>query len=54
MREATEIEVAVIASSLSGSSPVYGSDYDKSKDCANCGKAGKKKACNSCGSGLDK
>jgi hypothetical protein len=31
--------------------PIYGSAFDKSKDCANCGRAGKKKNCEACGTG---
>ena len=33
---------------------VYGAAYDSAKDCANCGMAGKKKSCDSCGSGSTK
>ena len=33
---------------------VYGSAFDSAKDCANCGMAGKRKACDSCGSGSSK
>jgi len=33
---------------------VYGPSYDSAKDCANCGMAGKKKVCDSCGSGSTK
>jgi hypothetical protein len=31
--------------------PIYGSAFDRSKDCANCGRAGKKKNCEACGTG---
>lgn len=56
MKKATkEIDdLVVVASSSVGNTPIYGSAYDPSKDCANCGKAGKKKACDACGSGLNK
>ena len=40
-----------INESFVGSKPIYGPDFDKNKDCANCGNAGKKKSCNLCGSG---
>jgi hypothetical protein len=33
---------------------VYGPSFDPAKDCANCGTAGKKKSCDSCGSGSNK
>jgi predicted amidophosphoribosyltransferase len=47
-------EVVEVTSSTTGNMPIYGSLYDPSKDCANCGKAGKKKGCDSCGSGSSK
>jgi hypothetical protein len=47
-------EVFVATNSPSNSGLVYGPSYDSAKDCANCGMAGKKKACDSCGSGSTK
>lgn len=31
--------------------PVYGSQYNASSDCANCGSKGNKKSCSNCGEG---
>ena len=31
--------------------PVYGSQYNASTDCANCGSKGNKKSCSNCGAG---
>lgn len=45
-------EVEIIQS-VDGNKPIYGPDFDKSKDCANCGKAGKKKSCDACGLGAN-
>lgn len=50
VKEAQPAKV-VLTSKSTGSGPVYGSAYDATKDCANCGKAGEKKSCDNCGSG---
>ncbi len=47
-------EVVVEARHPSNSALIYGPSYDAVRDCANCGMAGKKKSCDSCGSGLNK
>jgi hypothetical protein len=49
--EVTPPSEITITESVSGNKPIYGPDFDKSKDCANCGKAGNKKACDACGLG---
>jgi hypothetical protein len=46
------ITVTKVAEQTGGNKPVYGSAFDKTKDCANCGSAGKKKACDVCGTGV--
>ena len=48
------IIVAQVVEQTSGNKPVYGSAFDKTKDCANCGSAGNKKACDVCGTGVAK
>ena len=47
-----EDPIAELTPLASVSGLIYGPEYDPAKDCANCGMAGKKKACNSCGSGF--
>jgi hypothetical protein len=50
-----EVEEVVVATDFpSPSGLIYGPSYDAAKDCANCGMAGNKKSCDSCGSGLNK
>ena len=49
--EVVEESEITITQSSGGNKPIYGPDFDKSKDCANCGKTGKKKSCDACGTG---
>ena len=51
-KEIREVVATTIPPSVVGL--VYGPSYDSAKDCANCGMAGNKKACDSCGSGSNK
>jgi hypothetical protein len=54
-KPAKEVDEVVVATDFpSNSGLIYGPSYDAAKDCANCGMAGNKKSCDSCGSGLNK
>jgi hypothetical protein len=49
--QAEPISEVTITQTVVGNKPIYGPDFDKSKDCANCGSPGKKKSCDVCGTG---
>jgi hypothetical protein len=49
--EATPPSEVTISESTGENKPIYGPDFDRSNDCANCGKAGNKKSCDTCGPG---